>query len=73
VQFKFAPAEHVEYFRPLGWAPAEYLELAVEAKRLDRLEIPLFAQWMWRLMAALRPGLREEMRHFSGIAAFDKA
>src|SRR5579863_1826451 len=63
VQFKFAPAEHVEYFRPLGWTPAEYLELAREAKRLKRLDIPLPMQWMWRLMAALRPGLREQMRH----------
>ena len=73
VQFKFAPGEHVEYFRPLGWMPAEYLELAVEAKRLKRFDIPLPMQWMWRLAAALRPGLREQMRHFSGIAAFDRS
>jgi O-methyltransferase involved in polyketide biosynthesis len=72
VQFKFAPAEHVEYFRPLGWMPKEYLELGVEAKRLKRLDIPLPAQWMWALMAALRPRFREQMGHFSGIAAFDR-
>ncbi|HEV2111042.1 MAG TPA: SAM-dependent methyltransferase [Gammaproteobacteria bacterium] len=73
VQFKFAPVEHVEYFRPLGWTPAEYLEIGVEAKRLKRLEIPLPMQWMWQLMAALRPKFREQMRHFSGIAAFDRS
>src|SRR5215469_9771097 len=73
VSFKFAPGEGVEYFRPLGWNPAEYHELAVEAKRLDRLEVPFLMQLAWRLMAAFNPKFRGRMRRFSGIAAFDRA
>ncbi|HEV2332551.1 MAG TPA: SAM-dependent methyltransferase [Gammaproteobacteria bacterium] len=73
VSFKFAPGEGVEFFRPLGWNPAEYRELAVEAKRLDRLEVPFLMQLLWRLMAVLNPRFRERMRRFSGIAAFDRS
>ena len=72
VSFKFAPGEGVEFFRPLGWNPAEYHELAVEAKRLKRLEVPFLMQLVWRFMAAFNPGFRERMRRFSGIAAFDR-
>ncbi|HEV2321181.1 MAG TPA: class I SAM-dependent methyltransferase, partial [Gammaproteobacteria bacterium] len=73
VSFKFAPGEGVEFFRPLGWTPAEYHELTVAAKRLDRLEVPFLMRLVWRLMAALNPMFRERMRRFSGIAAFDRS
>lgn len=72
VRFQFAPGEGVDYFRPLGWNPAEYYELAVQAKRLNRLEIPWPMMFIWQLMAALNPRIKDRMRRFSGIAAFDR-
>ena len=72
VSFKFAPAEGQEFFRPLGWAPAGFLSLAEEARRLKRFDIPLPFKIIGALHALIRPGAREQMRRFSGIASFEK-
>ena len=72
VQFKFAPAEHVGFFRPFGWKPGEYRDTATEAKRLKRFEIPFMFKLMGTLMS-LHPGVRAKMKTFSGITALERA
>ena len=72
VQFKFAPEEHLEFFRPYGWKPGEYRDTATEAKRLKRFEIPFLYRFIGTLMS-LHPGVRKKMRKFSGIAALERA
>ena len=72
VQFKFAPAEHLEFFRPYGWKPGEYRDTAKEARRLKRFEIPFMFKLMGTIMS-LHPGIRAKMRAFSGIAALERA
>lgn len=71
VEFRFAPLEGMEYFRPLGWQPGTFLSLGEEARRLKRFEMPLPALLFWAVMG-LRPGFREKARRFSGIASFDR-
>lgn len=72
VQFKFAPAEHVEFFAPYGWKPGEYRDTAKEAKRLKRFEIPFMYKVLGTLMS-LNPSVRAKMRNFSGITALERA
>jgi methyltransferase (TIGR00027 family) len=72
VQFKFAPAEHVEFFRPFGWKPGEYRDTATEAKRLKRFEIPFMFKLVGTLMS-LNPAVRAKMKRFSGISALERA
>lgn len=72
VQFKFAPAEHVEFFRPYGWKPGEYRDTAREARRLKRFEIPFLFKLLGTVMSVV-PGVRAKMRTFSGMAALERA
>jgi methyltransferase (TIGR00027 family) len=72
VQFKFAPAEHTDFFRPFGWKPGEYRDTACEARRLKRFEVPLFYKLVGTVMS-LHPGIRAKMRTFSGFAALERA
>ena len=72
LQFKFAPAEHMEFFRPYGWKPGEYRDTACEAKRLKRFEVPLLFKLIGAVMS-LSPGVRAKMRKFSGISALERA
>jgi methyltransferase (TIGR00027 family) len=71
VQFKFAPQEHTEFFRPYGWKPGEYRDTACEAKRLKRFEVPLFFKMIGAVMS-LHPRIRAKMRKFSGFAALER-
>ena len=71
VQFKFAPAEHLEFFWPFGWKPGEYRNTAVEARRLKRFEIPFLFKFMTALMT-LSPRVRAKMHKFSGITALER-
>ena len=73
VTFKFAPEEGQEFFRSLGWAPAGFLSIADEARRLKRFDIPWAFKFVGTLHALIFPGARERMRRFSGIATFEKA
>ena len=73
VQFKFAPAEHLEFFRALGWKAAGYRGLMEDARRLNRFEIPRMFKIMGAVMSLLVPGYRAKMRRFSGIAILEKA
>jgi methyltransferase (TIGR00027 family) len=72
VQFKFAPREHVEFFRPFGWTPGEYRDTAREARRLKRFDIPWHYKLIGKLMS-LSPRVRATMRRFSGITALERA
>jgi methyltransferase (TIGR00027 family) len=72
VQFRFAPAEHVEFFGPYGWKPGEYRDTATEAKRLKRFDIPFMFKLVGTLMS-LNPRVRAKMKKFSGIAALERA
>lgn len=72
VQFKFAPREHVEFFRPFGWAPGEYRDTAREARRLKRFDIPWHFKLIGRFMSLI-PRVRATMRRFSGITALERA
>ena len=72
VQFKFAPAEHVAFFRPFGWKAGEYRDTATEARRLKRFEIPFMYKLVGSVMS-LVPGVRAKMRTFSGITALERA
>jgi methyltransferase (TIGR00027 family) len=72
VQFKFAPAEHVGFFRPFGWKPGEYRDTATEAKRLKRFDIPFMFKLMGTIMS-LHPTVRAKMKKFSGITALERA
>lgn len=71
VRFKFAPKEHVEFFRPYGWKPGEYRDTASEAKRLRRFDIPFMYKLIGTLMT-LRPKVRAKMKTFSGITALER-
>ena len=71
VRFKFAPREHVEFFRPFGWAPGEYRDTACEARRLKRFDIPWHFKLIGRLMSLI-PRVRAAMRRFSGITALER-
>jgi len=72
VRFRFAPQEHVEFFRPYGWQPGEYRATGFEAKRLKRFEIPFLFKLIGAVMN-LNPRSRENMRKFSGITALERA
>jgi methyltransferase (TIGR00027 family) len=72
VQFKFAPAEHVEFFSPSGWKPGEYRDTACEAKRLKRFEVPFLFKLVGTLMSVI-PAVRAKMKKFSGITALERA
>ncbi len=72
VQFKFAPAEHVEFFGPYGWKPGEYRDTATEARRLKRFDIPFMFKLVGTLMS-LNPRVRAKMKKFSGISALERA
>lgn len=73
VRFKFAPAESMEFFQPLGWKPVRFLSMGKEAARLKRFEIPFMMKLTTGLMLRLSPSFRERMRRFSGIAVLERA
>ncbi|HSC46478.1 MAG TPA: class I SAM-dependent methyltransferase, partial [Gammaproteobacteria bacterium] len=73
VQFKFAPPEHLEFFRPLGWTAADYRSLVADAKRLKRFDIPLPFRIIGTIAGLLVPGQRAKMRRFSGIAVLERS
>lgn len=73
VQFKFAPAEHLAFFEPLGWKAAGYRSLMADARRLDRFEIPRHFKLLGSLMHFLVPGYARRMRELSGIGILEKA
>lgn len=73
VRFKFAPPEHLEFFRPLGWSAADYRSLVADAKRLKRFDIPLPFKIIGTVVELLVPGQRARMRRFSGIAVLERS
>jgi methyltransferase (TIGR00027 family) len=72
VQFRFAPEEGPEFFRPSGWTPAGFRSIADEARRLKRFDIPLPFKLIGAFVGLLMPGEREKMRRFSVIAVLER-
>jgi methyltransferase (TIGR00027 family) len=72
-QFRFAPRAHAEFFRPLGWTPAAFLSMAVEARRLNRFEVPAPLVALGTLTGLLIPGMRTKMRRLGGILVLERA
>jgi methyltransferase (TIGR00027 family) len=73
VQFRFAPAESLGFFRPYGWKETGFLSVATEARRLKRFDIPLPFKVLGFLVSLLSPAQREKMRRFSGIGTLERA
>src|SRR5574337_407081 len=73
LQFKFAPPEFLEFFRPSGWTASGFRSIADEARRLKRFEIPLPIKLVGGLTALLVPRAGETMRRFSVIAQLERA
>ena len=72
VQFKFAPAEGLGFFRPYNWKEAGYLSVVLEAKRMNRFEIPLPFKLIGFFVHLLSPKQGEKMRRMSGIGVLEK-
>ena len=67
----FGPAEGTAFFRPYGWAEAEFVSTWEEAKRLHRMPP---GSWLWRLMEVFAsPQRREVGRRLAGIVLLEKA
>jgi methyltransferase (TIGR00027 family) len=63
--FKFAPAEGVEFFRPLGWEADEVRWGSDESRHLGR-EMRLM--WLWRFLGRFSPpDRREQYRRMSAF------
>ncbi|HEV8401067.1 MAG TPA: class I SAM-dependent methyltransferase [Gemmatimonadales bacterium] len=68
--FRFAPAEGTEFFRPHGWAEAEYRSMWTESLRLKRT-MPL--AWLWNIVGKLSSQKkRKEYSRFSGIVLLQR-
>jgi O-methyltransferase involved in polyketide biosynthesis len=61
---RFAPAEGLEFFRPLGWSGVEFHPFVLAARRLHR---EMSYSWLRRLLSWLTPRLRREMLR-AGVA-----
>jgi methyltransferase (TIGR00027 family) len=70
--FRFAPKEGPEFFRPLGWEPAEFRDFLIESRRLNR-RMPM--DWMIQLQQRLFPrrAAREAARWRSGVVLLRRA
>ncbi|HEX2667129.1 MAG TPA: SAM-dependent methyltransferase [Gammaproteobacteria bacterium] len=73
VRFRFAPAESLDFFAPLGWRPMQYRSVADEARRLKRFEIPLPFKVMGFIMGLLLPPVRRRLSRMSGIGVLERA
>lgn len=69
--FLFAPAESSEFFKPYGWAEAEFRSMFEESIRLKRT-FPMARFWKW-LATFYSKKRQEEMRRFSGIALLQRS
>ena len=69
VHFQFAPVEHAEFFRPLGWNPVAFHSIWDAAKRLQRR---MRGAWLLDLWLRLIPGAREQARRMGGIVVLEK-
>ena len=69
--FRFFPPEGTDFFRPLGWAEAEFRSTGDEARRLHRT---MRGAWLWGFMSLLMPAKRRrEMRRMSGTVLLKRA
>ena len=68
--FRFAPAEGVEFFRPLGWQADEVRWGSDESHRLGR-EMRLM--WLWRLLGRFASSeRREQYRRMSAFVRLER-
>lgn len=68
--FRFAPADHVDFFLSRSWHATAFHSTWEDAKRLKRREIK-FA-WLWDLLAWIIPGAREQGRKMSGVVVLER-
>jgi len=65
-EFRFGPADSVDFFERLGWREVSFRSSQEEAKRLRRsTPTPLLSRIMLMLSA---PSVREELRRLAGVA-----
>ena len=69
LQFQFAPSEHMEFFRALGWTPTAFHSIWDESRRLKRSLRG--AAWV-RLLMAVIPGAHAAARRMGGIAELER-
>ncbi|HET7649299.1 MAG TPA: SAM-dependent methyltransferase [Gammaproteobacteria bacterium] len=70
VEFRFAPADHTDFFLSRSWHAKAFHSTWEDAKRLNRREVPL--AWLWDLMGWIIPGAREQGRKMSGIVVLER-
>lgn len=69
-EFRFAPADHADFFLSRSWHAKAFHSTWEDAKRLHRREVPL--AWLWDLMGWIIPGVREQGRKMSGIVVLER-
>lgn len=69
--FRFAPADHMDFFLSRSWHAKDFHSTWEDAKRLDRREIKL--AWLWDLLGWVIPGAREQGRKMSGIVVLERS
>jgi methyltransferase (TIGR00027 family) len=69
--FRFAPADHVDFFLSRSWHAKAFHSTWEDAKRLHRREVPL--AWLWDLLGWIIPGARESGRKMSGIVVLERS
>lgn len=73
LQFKFSPAESLDFFHTFGWTASSFRSIVDDARRLKRFEIPLAFKLLGGLTALLVPREREKMRRLSVVALLERA
>ena len=68
--FRFAPADHVDFFLSRSWHATAFHSTWDDAKRLNRREVRL--GWLWDLLSWVIPGARAQNRKMSGIAVLER-
>jgi methyltransferase (TIGR00027 family) len=67
-EFRFAPADSVEFFRRLGWREHSFHSAQEEARRLNRsVPVPLLGRLLFFMAGS---SAREELRRLAGVALF---
>jgi methyltransferase (TIGR00027 family) len=69
-EFRFAPADHADFFLSRSWHAKAFHSTWEDAKRLNRREVRL--AWLWDLMGWIIPGAREKGRKMSGIVVLER-
>ena len=69
LEFRFAPKQHAEFFRPLGWTPLAFHSLWNEARRLKR---QMRGAALINVLVTLSPGGRAQARKMGGVVVLER-